>query len=188
MATLIPSLNSCLGRMTSGERRVAQRIVDKLEDDYLCWYNVPVGSKTLYPDFIILHPRRGLLVLEVKDWRIDSIQSLDKHFVLLLTPNGVKHIVNPLMQARSYACTIVNHLERDPKLQTHDGRYQGKLVMPWGYGIVLSNITRAQFRSTDLGDVLEPDRVICKDEMTEATDPELFQSRLWDMFTVKFKA
>jgi len=186
MATLIPALNSCLRRMTTGEKRVAQRLVEKLEDDYLCWYNVPVGSKALYPDFIILNPRRGLLVLEVKDWRLDSINSIDKYFVLHMTSNGLKQDKNPLMQARGYACAIADMLQRDAKLRVCEGTFQGKLVMPWGYGIVLTNITRAQFNSTDLGDVLEPDRVICKDEMIESVDSEEFQSRLWRMFTVEF--
>jgi hypothetical protein len=31
--------------MTSGERRFAERLEDKLEEDYLCWYNVPVGAR-----------------------------------------------------------------------------------------------------------------------------------------------
>ncbi len=56
MATLIPSLNSCLARMTNGEKRFARRLEAKLEDDYLLWYDVPVGPKRLHPDFIILHP------------------------------------------------------------------------------------------------------------------------------------
>jgi hypothetical protein len=172
--------------MTSGEKRFAQRLTDKLEDDYTCWYNVAVGSRALYPDFVILNPRRGLLVLEVKDWRLDSITSIDKYFVLHLTSNGPKQDKNPLMQARGYACAIADMLQRDDKLRVSEGAYQGKLVVPWGYGIVLSNITRTQFNGSDIGEVLEPDRVICKDEMTESADHEAFQSRLWRMFTVEF--
>ena len=38
--------------MNGGERRFAQRLVDKLEDDYLCWYDVPVGARGLHPDFV----------------------------------------------------------------------------------------------------------------------------------------
>lgn len=186
MATLIPSLNSCLSRMTLGERRFAHRVVDKLENDYLCWYNVPVGSKALYPDFIILHPRRGLLILEVKDWNLDSIRNADRQVFALLTHTGLKHMANPIVQARSYALTILNQFERDPSLKVLEGRYQGKLLFPWGYGVVLTNITRRQFEGTDLKDVIEPDLIICKDEMTESADPEEFQSRLWRMFTVEF--
>ena len=50
-------------RMTSGEKRLAERLEQKLDADYLLWYDVPVGPKQSHPDFVILHPRRGLLIL-----------------------------------------------------------------------------------------------------------------------------
>lgn len=46
MATLIPALGSCTARMTAGERRLAQRLEDKLDEDYLLWYDVPVGPQS----------------------------------------------------------------------------------------------------------------------------------------------
>ena len=61
MPSLIPSLNSCVARMTSGEKRFAVRLEQNLDDDYLIWYDVPIGKKQLHPDFIVLHPLRGLL-------------------------------------------------------------------------------------------------------------------------------
>ena len=70
MALLIPAIGTCLPRMTSGERRLAERLEQKPNDDYLLWYDVPVGPKQSHPDFVVLHPRRGLLTLETKDWRL----------------------------------------------------------------------------------------------------------------------
>jgi Nuclease-related domain len=67
VAVLIPALSTCLSRMTAGERRLAERLEHKLEDDYLIWYDVPIGPKQSCPDFVLLHPRRGLLILEAKD-------------------------------------------------------------------------------------------------------------------------
>ena len=78
MATLIPAIGSCVSRMTSGERRLAERLEQKLDDDYLLWYDVPVGPRHLHPDFVVMHPRRGLLILEVKDWSTKTIQQADK--------------------------------------------------------------------------------------------------------------
>lgn len=92
MATLIPSLNSCLSRMTSGEKRMAEALEHHLEDNYLLWYDVPIGSKQLHPDFIILHRERGLFILEVKDWKLEHIQTLTRTSVTLLTPDGVKEV------------------------------------------------------------------------------------------------
>ena len=45
MATLIPLIGSCVSRMTSGERRVAERLEQKLDDDYLLWYDVPMWRR-----------------------------------------------------------------------------------------------------------------------------------------------
>ncbi|MDZ7788156.1 MAG: NERD domain-containing protein/DEAD/DEAH box helicase [Halofilum sp. (in: g-proteobacteria)] len=173
--------------MTSGERRFARRLESHLEQDYLCWYDVPVGPKRQHPDFVVLHPSRGLLILEVKDWKIDFIQRIDRQSVTLLTTDGVKETINPLEQARQYAHAVIRPMQRDPALiHTEEHRYAGRLIMPFGYGVVLSRITRRQFDASDLGEVLPPERVICQDEMTESEDMEVFQTRLWDMFTVYF--
>lgn len=188
MATLIPAFNTCSRRMTAGERRFAQRLLEKLEDDYLCWYDVPVGPRSLHPDFVLLHPRRGLLVLEVKDIKLETIKNADKASFTLLTDRGQTTVANPLEQARQYAQTVSTLLERDPLLRRQGGRYDGRLCLPYGYGVVLSNINRKAFDATDLGEVLDSDRVICQDEMFESVDPEEFQSRLWKMFTVHFAA
>lgn len=187
MATLIPSYASSLRRMTSGEKRFAQRLESLLEPDYICWYDVPIGTKYQHPDFVLLHPRRGLLILEVKDWKRDAIQRINPVSATLLTETGAKELANPLSQARQNAFGVKNTLERDPQLLAPDGHpHCGKLVCPYGYGVVLSEITRKQFDSTDLGDVFPAHLVICKDEMTEGMEAESFQERLWAMFNVQF--
>ena len=186
MAELIPPLNSCLSRMQAGEKRFARRLMSHLEDDYLCWYETGIGYRPRYTDFVILHPMRGLLLLEVKDWRLDTIQQANRESFEILTDRGLKNVVNPLAQARQCAYKLVKQLERDPQLVQVDGEHKGNLVMPYGYGVVLSNITRAQFDKSGLGQVIPEVMTICKDEMAESADVEEFQKRLWDMFTYCF--
>lgn len=187
MASLIPSLNSCLARMQLGEKRFARRLESHLEDDYLCWYELPVGDRQRYSDFIILHPLRGLLLLEVKDWKLETVQKIDKASATILTSRGLKVVSNPLEQVRQCAYRLINRLQKDPQLIIQAGRYQGNLVFPYGYGVVLSNITRKQFKETDLGDVLPTHQTICKDEMVESIEAESFQTLLWNMFNVQFQ-
>ena len=186
MAILVPSLNSCLSRMQAGERRFARRLEGLLEDDYRCWYDLPVGRRQRYSDFIILHPRRGLLLLEVKDWKLETIRSMDKVSGQIITPAGLKIVANPLEQVRQCTYQLIDELQRDPQLIHADGQYKGRLLFPYGYGVVLSNITRAQFEQTDLAEVLPEHQTICKDEMYENVDAEDFQERLWGMFNVQF--
>jgi len=182
MATLIPSIGTCVSRMTSGEKRLAERLEQKLDDDYLLWYDVPVGPKYSHPDFVVMHPKRGLLVLEVKDWRLSTIQCADKQNWEIISDGIPKSVINPLEQARQYAHQVIDALQRDKQLVHEDGKYKGKLAFPWSYGVVLTNITRKQFTEAELGSAIEPHRVICQDEMVESVDAEVLQSRLWEMF------
>lgn len=75
MAELIPPQKSCLARMQAGEKRFARCLQRHLEDDDPCRYEVGVGRRRRYTDFVVLHPARGLLLLEVKDWRLDTLRS-----------------------------------------------------------------------------------------------------------------
>ncbi|MFY9316402.1 MAG: 3'-5' exonuclease [Burkholderiales bacterium] len=174
--------------MTSGERRFARRLESHLEDDYVCWYNVPVRAWTQHPDFLILHPRRGLLVIEVKDWKLENIRAMDRLTATLQVDGREVRKSNPLEQAKQYSFGVCRLLESDPALVGEPGTpFQGKLVCPWGYGVVLANISRKAFAGTDLGNVIPPERVICQDEMVESVDAEAFQQRLWGMFGVTFR-
>jgi hypothetical protein len=176
-------MSACVSRMTSGERRLAERLEQKLDDDYRLWYDVPMGPRNTHPDFCVLHPRRGILVLEVKDWKLGStILQADKQNWEIMGDSGPKTVINPLEQARQYAHAVVNALQRDAQLVQPDGPHAGKLVCPWSYGVVFPFITRKQFEAAELQHAIEPHRVICQDEMTETVEAEDLQSRLWDMF------
>jgi len=175
--------------MTSGEKRFAVRLEQKLDDDYLIWYDVTIGKKQLHPDFIVLHPLRGLLVLEVKDWKIDTIVNVSRANWTIADRNTSqpKQVKNPLEQARNYVLHAVKLLERDVDLVHAIARdYAGKCIVPYGYGVVFTNITRAVFDKQGLGDAIASNLVICQDEMLDGIDKEEFRQRLRDMFPYQF--
>lgn len=193
MANIIPPLNKhTLARMTSGERRFAQRLRDLLEEDYLCWYDIPVGSKRRYPDFIVLHPSRGLLFLEVKDWKPETIKSINLQTVTLQTATGRKTVANPFEQVRQCTHAAINTMQGDPQLCQENSKHKGRLITPYGWGVVFTNVTRKQIESSipeAQRQRLLPDHLmIYRDEMTEGTDAESFQERLWNMFPYTFQA
>ena len=129
-------------------------------------------------------PNRGFFVLEVKDWKLSTIRSANHNgFEILTSPDGkLKRVQNPLMQARDYALEICSVLEKDPVLTQSTGKYKGKLICPYAYGVALPNITRRNFDSQPvLAQLIEPHLVICKDEMTSSTDPGDLQEQLWAM-------
>jgi hypothetical protein len=172
--------------MTSGERRLAERLEQKLDHDYMLWYDVPVGPKQAHPDFVIIHPSRGILILETKDWKLETIQKASRQAWDIVPDGQHKVVINPLEQARHCAIQVVRALERDAQLIQGDGPHKGKLAFPWGHGVVFTNITRKQFTDAGLDQAIQPHYVICKDEMLESAEPEAFQRRLWQMFAHVF--
>ena len=190
MAELIPALSTCLNKMTSGEKRLARRLEMLLEDDYICWFDIPFGKKRRFPDFIILHPTRGLLFLEVKDWKLQNVKSINHQIVQYITPSGLVKLYNPLEQARQMAYVVIDRLKKDPALVSSDEKYKGNLSFPYGYGAVFPNITRNQINKGIPMEaqerILPQHLVICQDEMTENIDAEVFQEKLWGMFNYQF--
>ena len=126
---------------------------------------MPVGDARRYPDFIILHPGHGLLFLEVKDWKLSSIQSMNHQTFTLVTEMGVVNKPNPIEQALQCAYQVVN--KRDKALAQPEGKHKGSLVCPYGYGVVFTNISRKQLQAAlgEDGERLEERsdfRQICK--------------------------
>ncbi len=180
MATLIPTLGAA--RFDArGELRLAERLKDCLEDNAWVWHNIPVGPFGRHPDFVTLHPQQGIVVLEVKDWRLDTIGGANSKQVELITDRGNVLEKNPFEQVRSYMFNVVNTLQRDPLLVNEGGRFKGKPVFSFGHGVAFTNITRKQFEQTDLHEVFPPTRCIFRDEMTEHVDAEAFRERVWGM-------
>ncbi len=180
MSTLIPTLGSA--RFDArGELRLAERLKDCLEDNAWVWHNLPVGPFGRHPDFVVLHPQQGIVVLEVKDWRLDTIVGANKAQVELLTDRGTVSVESPFEQVRGYMFSVVDALKREPLLVNQGGGFKGKPVFSFGYGVAFSNITRKQFEQTDLREVFAAERCIFRDEMAESVEPDEFRERVWRM-------
>ncbi|MDE0354585.1 MAG: NERD domain-containing protein [Deltaproteobacteria bacterium] len=190
MAVIIPNLGLGNAKATPGELRFAHRLESLLDDAWLCFYDIPVGKRRRYPDFICVHPQRGLLFLEIKDWKLSSINRIDHDTVELETAGSLKATVNPVKQARDGALQTIDMLQCDPHLTEKQGKHKGKLICPWGHGVVLTNITRKQIQSVAPDDVAErvlPGHLlICRDEMQDQTDPAEFEKRLSGMVPFAF--
>lgn len=180
MATLIPTLGSATFD-ARGELRLAESLKDCLEDNAWVWHNIPVGPFGRHPDFVVLHPNQGIVVLEVKDWRLSTIGHANSKQVELITDRGNVSTDNPFEQVRNYMFNVVNALQREPLLVNESGSFKGKPIFSFGHGVAFANITRKQFDGTDLHEVFPPERCIFRDEMAEKVDAEEFRERVWRM-------
>ena len=193
MATIIPLNNTEF--TTAGERRFYQFLRDALKPDSQClaWYSPFVDG--LEPDFVVYTPEVGLVVFEVKDWLLEQIQEADQRSFALLLPDGrFEKRTHPLQQAREYMFAILNRIKTScSQLLSPDPRYQGKARLPLECAVVLSNITRAEFCSTNLHAVLPAEKVLFADDLVlaltvkdEALAARRMRERLAAMLPPKF--
>ncbi|MDP2368911.1 3'-5' exonuclease [Rhodoferax sp.] len=172
----------------AGERNTLQQLKRCLSDDYMVWHDVPIGPKARQPDFVILSPRRGLLILEVKHWAWGTIQNrrITKDSVELLTDTGLVTAAHPLRQARDYALELNDVLQSDPALVYDQAPFKGKSQVPYGWGCVLSNIRQKQTEGSDFEQVFPAYKTLLREDLDDAVDPYEFEKRLWGMFTLTF--
>lgn len=186
MALMVP--DSVPSKASIGEKRLYKILQYELPDDCYVWYEPRV--KGLYPDFIILGPTLGLLILEVKGWSADQIVSANHQFFEI--KNGAERPErqqSPLRQGKGYLDAILDKLKQYPILTQPDGDYQGKLSFPVGVGVVMTSMTVAQAQDENIYSLLEQPQVAYQDEMMkwEGIGERELMRRLESMFTTRFK-
>ena len=170
----------------SGERAVLHQLKRCLSDDYLVWHNVPLGPRARQPDFVVLSPRQGILILEVKHWKRSTLLNANRDSVELKTARGRVTEANPLRQARDYAMELVDLMASDPLLVHNEGPFRGKLLFPYGWGAVFSGLAEEDVAALEFHGLFPVHQVLMRDDLDDSVDVAKFQSRLWGMFTVTY--
>ena len=186
MALFPQGLSLIDARCNAGERRVLHQLKRCLEDDYIVWHDITLGPRARQPDFVILSPRWGILLLEVKDWRRSTLGPGTRDAIELNTPRGKVTVAHPLRQARDYAMELVDLMKADPALTHADGPFAGRLLFPYGWGVVLGGLRRADVAGSDFEALFPSARTLLRDDLEPEFDAALFQQRLWGMFTVSY--
>lgn len=142
MATLIP--DPIPTGSTRGEKDLA-RLLRKLPEDWTVYYEPCIRGKR--PDFVILAPNHGVLILELKDWRIGTVRSIDPQWVERQTASAAmaKREKNPLRQADEYWRAMKDECQGSlygRSLVRDYGAWRGNLCFPVGVAVVFTGISR----------------------------------------------
>lgn len=184
-----PSLPS---KASEGERRLYNILKQKLSDSFSVWYEPRIDGR--YPDFIILSPDFGLLIIEVKGWYPNQILKASSDcFDIKKTQEDVDSIEkqkSPLRQGKDYLDKLLNLLKQSRILTNQSGRYQGQLCFPIGVGAIMSNLTYEQANKYNLLQILPTKNVIYRHELLawekEDIQQEAITQRFKQMFEISF--
>ena len=143
MSSMRSSLERC---QSDGERLLFDFFESKLPDDYWVWNNVEYSysqSDRVYEgelDFILHSGDIGILLMEVKDWRIAHLSEITKDIVRIV--NG-RQEGNPANVLKYKFYSIQSKLSSRPELCKHKRRLKCYPRLSSDVGIQSNNFARA---------------------------------------------
>lgn len=180
MAEMIP--DRLPSRASQGEKKLFS-VLQRLPDDYIVYYEPIVENR--YPDFIVICPDLGLLVIEVKGWYPKDIIAASSNAVQVKESHTEVRRNHPVRQARDYMCSLMDECRNhrgSQRLLHKEGDFQNRFIFPFGHFAVLSNITSTQLKehkNGDLTQVFPPDKVVTRDVLESWLDESLSSEQLW---------
>jgi hypothetical protein len=163
MAEMIP--DRLPARASAGETKVFT-LLRQLPDDVIVYYEPVVADR--YPDFIVIIPSLGLLVIEVKGWYPNHILGANNVDVIINAGGQREVRKHPVRQAREYQFQLMDTVRRHPEtaaLLQNAGTHAGKFIFPFGHIVVLNNCTRQQLNERGLSEVFPATKVLARDEL-----------------------
>lgn len=187
MAVTIPE--SIRSSATAGERLLFRTLKTFLPDDYIVYFEPEIQGKR--PDFVIIGPDLGIVVLEVKDYTKNTLLQVNHdEWHIVATSEEQAIIKSPMKQARDYTFHLVDVLKKDKNLIQLDGKYKFNLKFPYGHGVVFTRMTSKDFIKHDLYTVIEPNLCLTRDEIDpdkEEFSEEVLMEKILNMFVVPFR-
>lgn len=172
MADMIPEYMP--DSATQGERRVFAAL-QALPDEVVVYYEPVIQRR--YPDFIVLAPDVGVIVIEVKGLRLKTITHVDAHTITYLHGGVVQHQPHPARQAREYMNGLMNACGLHPAAaELKTGKH---FSFAFGRLAILTSIRRAELDESPWAEHFPRGTTICADELDDlALAPKAWMSAL----------
>ena len=186
MAQTIPE--KLPSRASQGELRLFE-ILKRLPKAVIVYYEPVISNR--YPDFVVILPSLGVLIIEVKGWSQKEILEANPQSVRLWAKQQEVLKNHPLQQAREYKFSLMDRLREDARAEAlvHSaGPHLGGFKFPFGSFAILSNITRDQLSQIPNSETVFPlAHVATRDQLLswEELSPEAMLdglSRFFDPF------
>jgi len=179
MAEMIP--DKLPGGHSQGEILIFS-ILQRLPDDHVVYFEPVIKQR--YPDFIVIFPEAGILVIEVKGWRAKEIIDGDLNTIRIKQFGKEIEAKHPIRQAREYMYLLMDRCREHPDsecLLNKTGNHQGKFIFPFGHFASLNNITSEEIKTHNSGDLTEvftPKKIVTRNQLEYWLDELLSAEQL----------
>lgn len=159
MALFIPEVLSERAT-TSGERKVFGLLKKVMTNPrVIVRYEVLLGEREFRPDFMVMDPERGVVIIEVKDWSLDRVEKANPETFWVRGMRGNPYpttLMNPARKCEIYLRWAKEQLVGLPELRDHSGR----LAVPVYPMLVFPNIQRNEFVVHEMDKIIPIESVV----------------------------
>ncbi len=130
MAQTIP--DKLPSKATKGELLLFD-ILKRLPDQAVVYHEPVIDNR--HPDFVVILPELGVLLIEVKDWKFSTILGGDSRAVRLRAGEREVSAAHPLRQVRDYKIRLMVRCRNHPyfsRLIHASGPHMGYFKFPFG--------------------------------------------------------
>jgi hypothetical protein len=177
MAEMIP--DKLPRRASAGEKKLFS-VLQHLPEEDIVYYESLVDDR--YPDFLLICPSLGLLVIEVKGWRLGDILAADAQTIKVREFGKEVDHPHPFTQARDYWMSLVSHCQEDvlgKRLLQKDDHGNALFLFPFGHVVVFPYMTSEQLQDhPHMGPVFPLQRVVTRDQLEQWQDDGFTPDRL----------
>jgi hypothetical protein len=139
----------------------------QLSNEYHVWHSIPVRSSKHKIDLAILHPRFGLWLLNIVNWKNEQISHVDREYCTVRLLNKEGQLPNPLTLARQLHGIIKRALVTKAELIHTDGKFSGSLIFPVHHIVVFSAITNRELAEREYDGFFPAVQRITADELAD---------------------
>ena len=165
MAFMIPSSLKNQPDTTAGERRLFELFRTALPDSCVVRYEVLLGERHYRPDYILVDANRGVLVVEVKDWGVNSIaRATPEQFFVRFGGSAPSPQMNPHQKCQVY---LRHARESLAAMQVLRGD-AGKLRVAICHLVAFPNISRQEFTAHSFGNIIPLENVLLVEDLANS--------------------
>ncbi len=152
MAKLIGSISS----ENFGEKLFIEKMQEYLDDNHIIYWNRQVYGREF--DVCILLPNKGILVVELKGWREETVLRVENNEAIAIMTDEGEQLATPQKQARGYRFSIERLIRQNIR--------KFPLVFQM---VCLPQISKAFFKQKRLDVVVEEKFAILKEDLADNT-------------------
>mgnify|MGYP006287247507 CR=1 FL=1 len=184
MARMIPKDVTHLGEgTTEGEKRIFRILEKYTPDDWICYAGQRLSNDGT-PDFVLIGPELGVLILEEKSIPINQVTGFTTETWTVVRQGEEEEETHPLRQARNYALNAARAMQKVARLKDEKGR----IKFVYGHGVILTNIRREELINASISfttppiETFDKHLLICSNDLpSKSVSAHDFTQNLKDM-------